>query len=228
VGATLKACLTKCASIAASLRRACVAACTVLVLGLVLASCASAPPEVPPDELIRRLQTGEPVLDCGLPCRDIWRANRATALLLNETRQWRELAVLVMQIGYTNDLTYYYLGRAAQGLGFWDAAKRYYQISVRLSSAGITCTAEGAEYCNGQIFPAAAQAELAELTTPPPTPPKQPTKPHPAPHPRRPPSKRAPPSAPASTQTTPPASPGAAVTPEPASPDFAAPPPVRR
>jgi hypothetical protein len=184
----------------------------------------SAPPEVPPDELIRRLQAGEPMLECSLPCRDAWRANRTTALVLNETRQWRELAVLVMQIGYTNDLTYYYLGRAAEGLGFWDAAKGYYRISVRLASAGITCRVEGAEYCNGQVFPAAAQTELAELTPPPPTPPP---KTHPAQHQRRPPAKPATPPAPASTQTTAPSSAGAAVAPEAATPDFAAPPPVR-
>jgi hypothetical protein len=212
------------ASLGPSPRRACVAAFSALVL----ASCVSALPEVPPDELIRRLQTGEPVLECGLPCRDAWRANRGTALVLNETRQWRELAVLVMQSGYTNDLTYYYLGRAAEGLGFWDAAKTYYRISVRLSSAGITCRAEGADYCNGQVFPAAAQTELAELTAPPPTPPKQRPKTHPAQHSRRPPAKPAPPPGSAATQTTAPATDGAPVAPEAATPDFAAPPPVRR
>jgi hypothetical protein len=224
VGATLKARLTKCAPLGASPRRACVAACTLLVL----TSCVSPPPQVPTDELIRRLQAGQPVLECGLPCWDAWRANRTTALLLNEARQWRELAVLVMQIGYTNDLTYYYLGRAAEGLGFWDAAKRYYQISVRLTSAGMACTAEGAEYCNGQVFPAAAQTQLAALTAPPPTPPRRPSKTHRAQHQRRPPAKPPPPPASESSQTTAPASTGPAVAPEAATPDFAAPPPVRR
>jgi hypothetical protein len=226
MGATLKARFTKCRPTGASLRRACVAGGTVLVL----TRCASIPPEVPPDELIRRLQTGEPALECGLPCQDAWRANRATALVLNEARQWRELAILVMQIGYTSDLTYYYLGRAAEGLGFWDAAKTYYRISVRLASAGITCRAEGADYCNGQVFPAAAQSELAELTALPPTPPKPPPKTHPAPPQHRPAAKPTPPPASASKQPAAPASTGAAVAPEPeaASPDFAAPPPVRR
>ena len=230
MGAPLKARFAEYAPAGASLRRACVAACTALVL----TSCTSPPPEVPPDELIRQLRGGEALLECGLPCREAWRANRGAALVLNEARQWRELAVLVMRIGYTNDLTYYYLGRAAEGLGFWDAAKRYYQISVRLTAAGITCTAEGADYCNGQVFPAAARTELAELTAPPPTPPKRPAKsPKPAKthaaQPRhRPQVKPAPPRAPASAQTPAPASPGAAVPPEIAMPDFAAPPPVRR
>jgi hypothetical protein len=223
VGTALKARSTNCAPSGASLRRACVAGCTALVL----TSCVSAPPEVPPEELVRRLQAGEPALECGLPCRDAWRANRATALVLNETHRWRELAVLVMQIGYTSDLTYYYLGRAADGLGFWEAAKTYYRISVRLTSAGITCRAEGVDYCNGQVFPAAAQTQLAELTAPPPAPPKQPSKTHPAQHPRHHPAKPAPKPASASEQTTAPASAGAPVAPQPASPDFAAPPPVR-
>jgi hypothetical protein len=145
---------------------------------------------------------------------------------MNEARQWRDLAVLVMQIGYTNDLTYYYLARAAEGLGFRDAAKTYYQTSLRLTSAGITCMADGAEYCNGQVFPAAAQTELAELTAPPPTLPRRASKTHLAHHQRRPPAK--PPYPPVSARRTAPATTGATSEPQAASPDFAAPPPIRR
>jgi hypothetical protein len=146
---------------------------------------------------------------------------------MNEARQWRDLAILVMQIGYINDLTYYYLGRAAEGLGFGDAAKTYYQISVRLTSAGITCTADGAEYCNGQVFPAAAAMELAQLTAPPPAPPKPATKTRSAQH-QRPPAKPASPPTSVSPPSTAPATTGAPDEPQAASPDFAAPPPIRR
>ena len=167
------------------------------------------------------------MLECGAPCRNAWRTNRTTALVMNEARQWRDLAVLVMQIGYTNDLTYYYLGRAAEGLGFGDAAKTYYQISVRLTSAGITCAADGANYCNGQIFPAAAEVELAQLTAPPPAPPERAAKTRSAQHQRRPPTKPTSPPASVSARTTAPATSGAASEPQAASPDFAAPPPIR-
>jgi hypothetical protein len=148
-------------------------------------------------------------------------------LILNEARQWPELAVLVMQVGYTNDLTYYYLGRAAEGLGFGDAAKTHYEISVRLTSVGITCAADGANYCNGQIFPAAAEVELAQLTAPPPAPPEQAAKTRSAQHQHRPPAKPASPPASASARTTAPATSGAASESQVASPDFAAPPPIR-
>ena len=224
MGATLTARFKKGAPIRTWLWRACVAGCTVLVV----TNCASTPPEVPPGELMRQLLAGEPVLKCSLPCRDAWDASRTTALLLNEAHQWRDLAILVMQIGYVNDLTYYYLGRAAGGLGYQDAAKTYYQISVRLTSARITCAAEGADYCNGQVFTADAHTELAELMAPPPTRPSRPSKTHAVQHQHRRRAKPVAPPAPASAQTTAPASTGAAVEPQAANPDFAAQPPVRR
>jgi hypothetical protein len=201
---------------------------------LVLTGCAVRTPEVPIDELLRRLQAGEPMLDCRLACLDAWRANRATALVLNETRRWRELAVLVMQTDYTDDLTYFYLGRAAEGLGYREAAKTYYQISARLSAAGLACIKENPDLCNGQRLPAAAEARLAEFTAPPPAPP-------PKAHPRRQQSRRqlpatksgqAKPASVAPARTTAPAPTGTAVEPDasskPTAPDFAAPPPVRR
>ena len=36
---------------------------------------------------------------------------------LLETDQWSDLAVRVLAIGYKDNLAWYYLGRAAEGLG---------------------------------------------------------------------------------------------------------------
>ena len=157
---------------------------------------------IPPDVLLQRLRAGDPLLECNFGCRDEWNVNRTTSLILNESRRWPELAGLVMQIGYVNDLTYYYLGRAAEGLGYRDAAKTYYQISERLTVSGRACSAEGPNFCNGEVFPAAAQARLVDLAAPSPVPS----------------SKQAKPVAPPSAQNTTPAAAG---------PDFAAPPPIR-
>jgi hypothetical protein len=165
-------------------------------------SCAPIAPETPPDVLLQRLKAGDPIPECNYACRDAWNLNRPTALILNETRHWPELAVLVMQTGYVNDLTYYYLGRAAEGLGYRDAAKTYYQISERLTVSGKACSAEGTTFCNGEVFPAAAQAQLVELAAPPPSAS----------------SKQAKPTAPSAQNTAP------VLT----APDFAAPPPIRR
>lgn len=166
-------------------------------------SCTPIAPEIPPDVLLQRLKAGDPIPECNYACRDAWNLNRPTALILNETRHWSELALLVTQIGYVNDLTYYYLGRAAEGLGYRDAAKTYYQISERLTVSGRACSAEGSNFCNGEVFPAAAQTQLVELTSPPPTLSSKQAKtaaPQPSPNP-------------AATTTV---------------PDFAAPPPIRR
>jgi hypothetical protein len=167
-----------------------------------LMSCTPMAPETPPDVLLQRLKAGDPVLECNYACRDVWNMNRTTALVLNEAHHWPELAGMVMQIGYVSDLTYYYLGRAAEGIGYRDAAKTYYQISERLTVSGKACSAEGTIFCNGEVFPAAAQAQLMELTPPSPTPAKQ-----------------AKPAAPTAAQN---------IAPAPTAPDFAAPPPIRR
>lgn len=161
-------------------------------------SCTPTAPAIPPDVLLQRLRAGDPVLECNFGCRDEWNMNRTTALILNQSRRWPELAGLVMQIGYVNDLTYYYLGRAAEGLGYRDAAKTYYQISERLTISGKACNAEGATFCNGEVFPAAAQARLVDLTVPPPGPSSKQPKP------------------------------AQNIAPALSTPDFAAPPPVRR
>ncbi|MBV8088390.1 MAG: hypothetical protein JO139_02255 [Alphaproteobacteria bacterium] len=165
-------------------------------------SCTPIAPEIPPDVLLQRVKAGDPIPECNYTCRDAWNLSRPTALILNETRHWPELAVLVMQIGYVNDLTYYYLGRAAEGLGYRDAAKTYYQISQRLTVSGRACSAEGSNFCNGEVFPAAAQAQLLELTQPSPSASPKQVKPAPSQ-----PSQNT-----AATATV---------------PDFAAPPPIR-
>ena len=212
------------------LRLGCVAGCIVLVA----TSCAVRMPEVTTDEVLRRLQAGEPMIDCRPACIDAWRAKRATALVLNETRNWSELAVLVMQTGYTDDLTYFYLGRAAEGLGYREAAKTYYQISARLSAAGLACIKENPDLCNGQRLPGAAEARLAELTVPPPPPPPKAPPRRQQSHRQLPAttSRQANPVSVAPARTTAPAPTDTAVEPDasskPTEPDFAAPPPVRR
>jgi hypothetical protein len=60
-------------------------------------------------------------------------ANRKKVRSLDATGRWQELALLVMQVGYTNDLSHYYLGHSAENLGYWRAAQRYYRIAERLS-----------------------------------------------------------------------------------------------
>ena len=112
------------------LRMVCIGVLTVAAM----TGCTMKNANVPPDELMRQFQAGQPMLDCSMEeCGLGWMQNRQTAELLEATGRWQELALLVMQIGFMDDLTYYYLGRAAENLGYLQAAQRYYRIAERLS-----------------------------------------------------------------------------------------------
>jgi len=63
--------------------------------------------------------------------------------------------VRVMQIGYGNDLAYYYLGQAAQGLGYHQAAIAYYNNALAIATGADplmkceTAQGEGNDPCQG-------------------------------------------------------------------------------
>ena len=52
---------------------------------------------------------------------------------VHDKKQWRDLAVQVMEADFRLDLNYLYLGRAAQGLGHAQAAQRYMGKALELS-----------------------------------------------------------------------------------------------
>jgi hypothetical protein len=81
------------------------------------------------------LKAGVLNLTCDeMSCDFSWIENdRKMARLFNSER-WQELAETVMQIGFPKDLAYYYLGRAAEGQGYNDAALIYYQQCLNVYS----------------------------------------------------------------------------------------------
>ena len=138
---------------------------------------------VPPEQLMREVQAGQPMLDCRTECGGAWGQNRQQARILDATGRWQDLGLLVAQIGYMNDLTYYYLGHAAENLGYWQAAQRYYRIAERLSVGAMAChqgevelqaaLSIRADLCDGYSFPDAlyphlevVEARLAALSAP--------------------------------------------------------------
>lgn len=138
---------------------------------------------VPPAELMRQVQAGQPMLDCRADCSGAWGQNHQQIRILDATGRWQDLALLVAQIGYMNDLSYYYLGHAAENLGYWQAAQRYYRIAERLSVGPMSCH-QGevdvqatfsipANLCDGYSFPDAlyphlevVEARLAAVSAP--------------------------------------------------------------
>lgn len=112
---------------------------TILLVGstlLALAGCANKFEAITPEiqaSMLADLKAGKLNLDCGIKCDFTWIAQASSVHAYDVAEHWDDLAVHVMQIGYGNDLAYYYLGQAAQGLGYHQAAIGYYNYALALN-----------------------------------------------------------------------------------------------
>jgi hypothetical protein len=113
-------------------------------------------------DLLTLLQSGRPVLDCRKDCLSEWRGVQPNAMQLDASGHWSDLAVVVMRTGYQDDLSLYYLGRAAEGMGFYAAAGSYYRQSMELSGTSISCE-NLSRQCGGVTLPVAAAGRLAAV-----------------------------------------------------------------
>lgn len=76
---------------------------------------------------------------------------------LYDTRNWSLLAVKVMRAGSGSDLSWFYLGRAAEETGHYAAARIYFQNSIVASQKkGVS----GCIACSGFDFPEDSEARL--------------------------------------------------------------------
>jgi hypothetical protein len=128
-------------------------------------------------ELSEQFRNGDARLPCDMHCAVTWALYRDRARALYNARAWNDLAMNVLRIGYADDLSYFYLGKAAEGLGHYRAAENYYRLS---RAAPLKC-ADIYGDCYGFVFPrdarsaspAIASNKPAEVkrANPPPTPP---------------------------------------------------------
>jgi len=70
---------------------------------------------------------GHPYKDCGLWGFQ-WDQYDMNSEL--ENNNWMELANLTIKEGCADNLSYYFLGRAAEGMGYIESAKSYYNLSI--------------------------------------------------------------------------------------------------
>src|SRR5690349_12187264 len=63
-----------------------------------------------------QFKTGEARLGCRWHCALTWGLYRNEANVLYKAQAWNDLALNVLRIGYADDLSYFYLGKAAEGL----------------------------------------------------------------------------------------------------------------
>src|SRR5271165_3523844 len=76
-------------------------------MSALVSGCTMKNADVAPAQLMSEMQAGQPMLDCRVDCGLAWANNRQQAAILASTGQWQQLALLVMRIGYMDDLTYY-------------------------------------------------------------------------------------------------------------------------
>jgi hypothetical protein len=106
--------------------------------------------------MIANLRDGRVDLRCGAACAEMWRANLLTLNDRYVAKDWLHLGTLLIQIGYQNDLAYYYLGQSAEGLGSPKAALKFYRIAGALASQPdpqLKCNSGGPAFCNGISLP---------------------------------------------------------------------------
>lgn len=97
-------------------------------------------------------------LTCGLACSGAYGYNRQRLRSLYDNAIWYDLARMVTDIGHGGDQSYFYLGRAAEGLGYIDAARTYYA----LAKAGQKCGGL-INVCDGLVFPRDIDNRLQNL-----------------------------------------------------------------
>lgn len=130
--------------------------------GVALAGCAERAPSLYPAEAVALLRTGQPLLSCREACVAEWRGVQPQAAQLDAAARWPELAALVLRVRYQDDLSLYYLGRAADGLGYPGAAASYYRQSTYISGTSLSCE-HMSRVCGGLALPRAAMVRIAAI-----------------------------------------------------------------
>jgi hypothetical protein len=86
---------------------------------------------VPVVDVLTTIKQGKARLPCkSFGCLTAIRNSSANIVSLDGNRSWTELATEIARVGYSCDMTYFYLGRAVEGLGYESAAATYYRLAL--------------------------------------------------------------------------------------------------
>lgn len=115
-----------------------------------LASCASSGIAVNAPDFQNNFASGNIRLTCKLSCSGSVGFARQKMRSLYNNKLWMDLAKEVASIGHDNDQQYFYLGAAASGLGYRNAARTYFSLA---NSTTLKCGGTP-NVCDGFNFPA--------------------------------------------------------------------------
>jgi hypothetical protein len=113
-------------------------------------------------ELMESFSRGEIRLKCRTSCSGAQGGNRRAMKNLHYDQSWGDLVKLVTTIGFENDLNYYFLGRSAEGEGYAEAAKIYYELAL---DKKIHKCAGLLNNCDGFVFPRDIQVRLDKMSS---------------------------------------------------------------
>jgi hypothetical protein len=133
-----------------------------LFAATMLSACAPAAevPRTVSPALLDSVREGIVELTCrSSACENVWLARVEHAAHLTTQARWAELSQLLVVTNYSSDIGYYFLGRAADGLGSPSAAVHYYEIAKAELRSDQSCEAIG--LCRGLGIPAVIEAERA-------------------------------------------------------------------
>ncbi len=118
-------------------------------------------PRTTSPELLDSVRKGTVELDCvSSACARAWTARAELAANLTMQGRWAELSTLLTVTGYRSDLAWYFLGRAAFGLGSPKAAAHYYETARAELDDPRSCNVSG--LCSATNIGAAIDAGLAK------------------------------------------------------------------
>jgi hypothetical protein len=126
----------------------------IVVCGFMIYGCASTGIQTFTGEqvtnVIEVFERGNARLNCDTLCSGAWGSARIQAKRLYEQGLWNDLAIEVARVGFKAEQTYFYLGRAAEGLGYAEAARTYYKLGLasRFKCAGFFNTCDGLDLPN--------------------------------------------------------------------------------
>jgi len=92
-------------------------------------------------------KAGDLRMNCGFACSASWGPAGLRAKAYRDNKLWTDLALEVGNVGYRIDLSYFYLAQAAEGLGYFNAARGYYKLAmaVDLKCNGLFNICEGVD-----------------------------------------------------------------------------------
>lgn len=130
----------------------------ILAIAVLLTACATGGVNVADPNFTKDFSAGNLRLTCTLACAGTAGANRSKLTQFYTQGNWLDLAREVAKVGYENEREYFYLGVAAQQLGYKNAARIYYNLAL---DTKYKCGS--VQGCDGFTFPRDIQTQLSSL-----------------------------------------------------------------